>query len=55
MKIDIEKYVNEFKAKTKPEDRYTSFDYCYNYFLTTKDLTKDIEKSCLSLAFYLAS
>lgn len=51
----IETIVNEFKSKSKPEDRYSSFDYCYNYFLTTDDLTKDIEKSCLTLGFYLAS
>lgn len=52
---EIEKIVNEFKSKSKPEDRYSSFDYCYNYFLTTSDLRKDIEKSCLTLGFYLAS
>jgi len=34
---------------------YASFDYYYNYFLKTKDLNVDIEKSCLSLGFYLAS
>lgn len=55
MYTDIEKYVNEFKVESKPNDRYTSFDYCYNYFLTTEDLKKDIEKSCLTLGFYLAS
>src|ERR1035437_2167110 len=54
-RTDIETIVNEFKNDSKPEDRYTSFDYCYNYFRTTKDLTTDIEKSCLTLGFYLAS
>ncbi len=52
---DIEKVVNVFKEDSKPLDRYSSFDYCYNYFLTTKDLNTDIEKSCLTLGFYLAS
>jgi hypothetical protein len=52
---NIESIVNNFKSDSKPNDRYTSFDYCYNYFLETKDLTKDIEKSCLVLGFYLAS
>ena len=52
---EIEKVVGEFKSKSKPKDRYSSFDYCYNYFLTTDDLTKDIEKSSLTLGFYLAS
>ena len=54
-RTDIETIVNEFKNDSKPEDRYTSFDYCYNFFRTTKDLTTDIEKSCLTLGFYLAS
>jgi hypothetical protein len=52
---NIGSIVNNFKSDSKPNDRYTSFDYCYNYFLETKDLTKDIEKSCLVLGFYLAS
>lgn len=52
---NIESIANDFKSDSKPNDRYTSFDYCYNYFLETKDLTKDIEKSCLILGFYLAS
>jgi hypothetical protein len=54
-RTDIEKMVNKFKSKSNPDDRYSSFDYCYNYFQTTKDLNKDIEKSCLTLGFYLAS
>lgn len=52
---DIELVINDFKDKSKPDDRYTSFDFCYNYFRTTNDLTIDIEKSCLVLGFYLAS
>lgn len=55
IKTDIERNVTKFKSQMNPNDRYTSFDYCYNYFLTTKDLTQDIEKSCLVLGFYLAS
>jgi hypothetical protein len=39
----------------KPEHRYSSFDYCYNYFYAIDDLTSDMEKSCFELAFYLAS
>jgi hypothetical protein len=55
--IDIEKIVDEFKGQSGPYDRYTSFDYCFNYFRKTKskELTNDIEKSCLVLGFYLAS
>jgi len=52
---DIETAVNKYKSQSNPDDRYTSFDYCYNYFRTTNDLTQDIEKSCLVLGFYLAS
>ncbi|WP_206363213.1 hypothetical protein [Sinomicrobium pectinilyticum] len=55
IRTDIVMEVEKFKVHSHPEDRYTSFDYCYNYFLTTSDLTKDIEKSCLALGFYLAS
>jgi len=54
-KPDIETIVNRFKSQSNPDDRYTSFDYCYNYFRTTNDLTQDIEKGCLVLGFYLAS
>lgn len=54
-KTDIETIVNKFKSESNPDDRYTSFDYCYNYFCPTNDITQDIEKSCLVLGFYLAS
>lgn len=54
-KTDIDTIVNKFKIQSNPDDRYTSFDYCYNYFRATNDITKDIEKSCLVLGFYLAS
>ena len=53
--IDIESVVEDFKSKSKPDSRFTSFDYCYNYFRTTTDLNQDVEKSCLVLGFYLAS
>jgi len=47
----------------KPNERYASFDYCFNYFQSfrekgcIKDLSNDenIQLSCLHLAFYLAS
>ena len=54
-KIDIEKNVNLFQSNSKPDDRFTSFDYCYNYFYKAENLNQDIEKSCLVLGFYLAS
>jgi hypothetical protein len=52
---DIEEIVGKFTSLCKPEHRYSSFDYCYNYFYTNDDLTKDMEKSCFELAFYLSS
>lgn len=51
----ITETVNKFKSQANKDDRYRSFDYCYNYFKNTHDLTNDIEKSCLTLGFYLAS
>ena len=55
--IDIQTVIEQFVSKSNPEDRFTSFDYCYNYFRAAKsnELTQDIEKSCLTLGFYLAS
>ena len=55
----IKSYINE----RKPNNRYASFDYCYNYFYnfyksnSLKKLANDenLEQSCLQLGFYLAS
>lgn len=52
---DFQILINKYQETCNPDDRYTSFDYCYNYFSETKDLTEDMEKSCLTLGFYLAS
>ncbi len=54
---DIDDLVAEFQRENAPTDRYASFDYCYHYFhpLTSTDLLDDIEKSCLTIGFYLAS
>jgi hypothetical protein len=52
---NFEGTIGKFTELGKPEHRYSSFDYCYNYFLKENDLTKDMEKSCFELAFYLAS
>jgi len=46
-----------------PDERYASFDYCYNYFysfykenkLNELSNTANLELSCLHLSFYLAS
>ena len=56
MKQDnLNEMIIEFLSLANPEHRYSSFDYCYNYFYNNNDLTKEMEKSCLELAFYLAS
>ena len=54
---DIQSIINEFKSKSDPADRYTSFDFCYNYLriTTPSALLINFEKSCLTLGFYLAS
>ena len=54
---DILQIVNNFKLQSNLTDRYTSFDFCYNYFIKTDSslLIDNMEKSCLTLGFYLAS
>lgn len=47
----------------KPDARYTSFDYCFNYFQSFRESgnlaglssAENIQISCLQLGFYLAS
>lgn len=61
----IDLYLNgKDKSKgRKPEERYSSFDYCYNYFFTFYQEKKIpeladntyLQESCLQLGFYLAS
>ncbi len=51
------------KNNIKPNDRYASFDYCYNYFqsfynngkVAEIDSKENLETSVLQLGFYLAS
>lgn len=67
--MQIEKVLNQFlngKGKNKgkqPDERYASFDYCYNYFYSFYKQNKiadiasenNLQTSCLHLGFYLAS
>ncbi len=67
--MDIKKSFNQFlegngKNKgRKPDERYASFDFCYNYFYSfykNKNLSELVNKenlqtSCLQIGFYLAS
>lgn len=54
---DVVTTVEKFIQRSSPEARFSSFDYCYNYFQLTKpyELTNNSELSCLTLGFYLAS
>lgn len=54
---DIRELYNEFQIENNQTDRYSSFDYCYNYFHPKfgNHLLEDIEKSCLAMGFYLSS
>ena len=53
--LDIERVVTDFTSQADPLHRFASFDYCFNHFSEKENITRDIEKSCLMLGFYLAS
>jgi len=67
--MDVKKSINQFlegngKNKgRKSDERYASFDFCYNYFysfyrrnkLNESADEKNLQMSCLQLGFYLAS
>jgi hypothetical protein len=61
--MNIEANIKRFMSDRKPEQRYASFDYCFNYFQSFRESgdTADIAApgnmlySCLQLGFYLAS
>jgi hypothetical protein len=57
LKRNIYPEIQSFKNNASAEGRYASFDYCYNYFLTSsrRQLLNNIEKSCFELGFYMAS
>ena len=54
---DIKSVVCRYQKDNKPIDRYASFDYCYYYFKhsSSKKLLNNMEQSCLTIGFYLAS
>jgi len=67
--IDIEVNIKEFingRGKNQgrnPDERYASFDYCFNHFQSFRESgkideianEKNLQQSCLQLGFYLAS
>ena len=57
---DINKNLEIFGKDRKSNERYASFDYCFNYFQGFKNKADianpvNIQNSCLQLGFYLAS
>jgi len=61
--VDLDTNLRRYLAGRKPDERYTSFDYCYNYFYSFRERGNvsgladpcNVELSCLQLGFYLAS
>jgi len=54
--MSITEIVNNFCDSNDPTHRYSSYDYCYNYFYKTQNIIiQDSEKSCAIIGFYLAS
>jgi hypothetical protein len=62
-RVDISANVRTYLSGRSSTARYTSFDYCFNYFRTFREaddiagLARDeqLQMSCLQLGFYLAS
>jgi hypothetical protein len=63
MKIDVEGNLKRYLGDRSPTARYSSFDYCFNYFRSHQESGRvealiapgQLESSCLQLGFYLAS
>lgn len=61
--MDLEANLNTYLGARKPAARYSSFDYCFNYFQDHRDNgrlgelahSSALQVSCLHLGFYLAS
>jgi hypothetical protein len=51
----VERFANGSLREGVLGRRDRSYDHCYNYFAATKHPTRDMEKSCAILGFYLAS
>ena len=61
--MDLDTNIQKYLADRKADQRYASFDYCFNYFQEfreTGDVSAlvspaNIQMTCLQLGFYLAS
>ena len=59
-KTEIVRLLDIFNSDKKPQERYASFDFCFNYFQGFKNKadianSTNIQNSCLQLGFYLQS
>jgi hypothetical protein len=61
--VDLDVNLRRYLAGRKPNERYASFDYCFNYFQSFRESGNisaladpaNRQFSCLQLGFYLAS
>ena len=68
--IDVHHHIRNYFAnenggdeRSCPQDRFASFDYCFNYFQSFRERWRiadigtadNLQQSCLHIAFYLAS
>jgi hypothetical protein len=60
--VDITEHVHSYLQKRDRRARYTSFDYCFNYFQPARETDaadplspSRLGVSCLHLGFFLAS
>jgi len=63
MNMDISGNIRDYLRDRSPDKRYSSFDYCYNYFhefyeqgnIEAIASSTNVQLSCLQIGFYLAS
>lgn len=61
--LNLDGNITRYLDRRRPDARYTSFDYCFNYFQSFREAgnaralvePENIQLSCLHLGFYLAS
>jgi hypothetical protein len=61
--VDLSANLRKYLDGRKPNERYASFDYCFNYFQSFRESgdvsalvsPTNVQLSCLQLGFYLAS
>jgi hypothetical protein len=61
--VDLDANLRKYLAGRKPNERYASFDYCFNYFQSFREAgdvsalvsPANVQLSCVHLGFYLAS